>query len=394
MGNTGYKSFETLERYYTDDGTSTGETKPNIVTDPDYIAPFKDEVECPPSARFYNTIQTKTITKNNCDPGYLGSNATLTAYPNQFLSSESVLDANNQAIAWLDANAQIYANNIGTCVLDTTPPIASILAISSITSNSLKLSWTAATDNLGIVGYEIYQNNIFLATTSADTIQYDVTGLSPNASYTYYVKAKDASGNSSYSNLVTVTTTSNILQIPVTNSVIFENKSSNWLTCHDADAATTYYQGNAYLGAANDTSGFTLNRYRGAINTSPITSTPKSAKIRFKFASNTVGNALTFHLFYSNIFSLHAYSQDFQLIDWNDWDSNTFLGSVTVLSNSTSYVEIQLPPSHFYLLTQRQGFNFFLISNGDKNNSNPTSNNRPILSTAIDTGEIYLECEF
>lgn len=117
MGNTGYKFFDTLERYYTDDGTSTGETKPNIKTDPDYIAPFLDEVDCPPSVRFYNTIQTKTVNKNNCQSGYLGNNVTLTAYANQFVSNESVLDANNQAIAWLNSNAQIYANNVGTCTV-------------------------------------------------------------------------------------------------------------------------------------------------------------------------------------------------------------------------------------------------------------------------------------
>ncbi|KAF2342852.1 DUF5977 domain-containing protein [Flavobacterium tistrianum] len=205
MGNTGYKFYETLERYYTDDGTSTGDTKPNVKTDPDYIAPFKDEVECPPSARFYNTIQTKTATRNNCGAGYLGSDVILTAYPNQFVSSESVLDANNQAIAWLDANAHIYANNMGTCILDTIPPSASVLTASSITSNSLKLSWTAATDNLGIVGYEIYQNNVFLTSTTTSILQYDVTGLASNTSYNFYVKAKDTAGNSSTSNTITAT---------------------------------------------------------------------------------------------------------------------------------------------------------------------------------------------
>ncbi|MBS7253500.1 DUF5977 domain-containing protein [Flavobacterium branchiicola] len=394
MGNTGYKFFDTLERYYTDDNTSTGDTKPNIKKDADYIAPFLDEIECLPSARFYNTLQSKTVTKNDCQSGYLGNDITLTAYPNQFVSNQSVLDADNQAIAWLDANAQIYANNVGTCTLDMIPPTASILNASSITLNSLKLSWTAATDNLEIVGYEIFQNDTFLASTSADILQYDVTGLLGSTTYNFYVKAKDAAGNSSKSNLVTVTIAPSTLRIPVTKSVIFENRNSNWLTCHDADAATTYYTGNAYLGAANDTSQFILNRYRGAIDTYNISSTPKSAKIRFKFASNNVGNALTFNLFYSNIFSLHAYSQTFELIDWNDWDSNTFIGSVTVASNSTEYVEININPSYFYLLTQREGFNFFLISNGDKEKTNPpSSNNRPILSTTTDTGEIYLECE-
>ncbi|WDF64514.1 DUF5977 domain-containing protein [Flavobacterium sp. KACC 22763] len=257
MGNTGYKSFEILERYYTDDGTSTGETKLNIKTDPDYIAPFLDEIDCPPGARFYNTKQTKTITRNNCGAGYLGSDAILTAYPNQFVSNESVLDANNQAIAWLEANAQIYANNAGTCVLDNVPPSASVLAASSITSNSLKLSWTAATDNLGVVGYEIYQNNIFLAPTTADTIQYDVTGLSPNTSYSYYVKAKDAAGNSSTSNTITATTNAatadttaptvpaNFWCVPVGS----DNVHLEWTPSEDEDSPINYELSRGFYGS-------------------------------------------------------------------------------------------------------------------------------------------------
>lgn len=117
MQNTGYKSFETLERYFTDDGTSTGETKPNIITDPDYIAPVQDLAECPPNQRFYNTVQTKTVTKNNCDHGITGSAVTVTAYANQFVSNESIVDANNKALAWLEETAQSYANYKGTCTI-------------------------------------------------------------------------------------------------------------------------------------------------------------------------------------------------------------------------------------------------------------------------------------
>ncbi len=72
MENTGYKSFAFLEKYYTDNNTSTEEIKPNVATDPDYIAPVLDTTMCPPINRFYNTQQTKTVTKNNCSPGETG----------------------------------------------------------------------------------------------------------------------------------------------------------------------------------------------------------------------------------------------------------------------------------------------------------------------------------
>lgn len=60
--NTGAKAWTTLEEYYTDDNTLTGQTKPNAVGDPDYRGPENDEVACPipirgctdPSALNYN----------------------------------------------------------------------------------------------------------------------------------------------------------------------------------------------------------------------------------------------------------------------------------------------------------------------------------------------------
>jgi hypothetical protein len=125
MGNTGYKFFASLEQYYTDDNSSVGVTKPNIVTDPDYIAPFLDTTSCPPSTRFYNEVKTLTVTKNDCSSGYAGSSITLTANANQFVSAISVSDANSQADSWLAANAQAYANTSGTCTLDNAITITS-----------------------------------------------------------------------------------------------------------------------------------------------------------------------------------------------------------------------------------------------------------------------------
>jgi len=391
MENTGYKSFETLERYYTDDNTATGETKPNVVTDPDYIAPFPDIANCPPGARFYNTKQTKTVTRNNCSRGYFGSTITFTANPQQFISSESELDANNQAIAWLENNAQVYANYSGTCTLDVIPPSASILTASSITSNSLILSWTPATDDNGIIGYEIFKNDVLLASTVAEIHKYQVTELSTSTAYNFYVKAKDAAGNSGSSNSLSITTLSSTFILPVTTFAIFENTNSNWADCHNATAAQTIYQNNTVLGAAKDGSQYTLNRYRGIIRTYLLPSKPKSAKLKFRFTENTVGNTLNFNLFKAN---LSLQSQYFQLTDWDDWGELNFIGSTTVPSNSTGYNEIVLDAEHLDLQRLREGFDFFLISNGDRNNTIPTSNNRPTLSTTPQTGEIYLECEF
>lgn len=392
MENTGYMSFAFLEKYYTDDNTPTGEIKPNVTTDTDYLAPSLNTTICPPAVRYYNTQQTKTVAKNNCFAGETGTEVELIAYANQFVSSESIIDANNQAIVWLENNAQIYANNLGTCIADSTPPTNPVLSVSSITPDSLLLSWTASTDNGIVAGYDIYKNGVLLSSTSADLLSYTITGLSGSTAYDFYIKAKDASGNSSDSNVLTVTTLPSVLSLAAVKSVIFEKRATSWSESRDAPAADLQHIDNTFIGAGADSLLYYVNRYRGIIDTSSITIKPKSAQIKFKFAENTVGNALTFNLFAANI--LIPLNQAFQLQDWNDWDSTTFINSVSVPINSTAYNEINLTPSQLDLLVSGQAYNFFLISNGDKDSSTPGSNNRPVLSITAETGEIYLECKF
>lgn len=46
-GNTGDKGYTTLQQYNTDTNIATGVTKPNDISDPDYVAPAADDVTCP-----------------------------------------------------------------------------------------------------------------------------------------------------------------------------------------------------------------------------------------------------------------------------------------------------------------------------------------------------------
>ena len=77
---------------------------------------------------------------------------------------------------------------------DTTPPsAASNLAVTTSTSNTISLSWTAATDNVGIASYAIYVNNIFKQNETGTTAT--IAGLTPSTTYSFYVIAKDTSNN-------------------------------------------------------------------------------------------------------------------------------------------------------------------------------------------------------
>ncbi|WP_027380105.1 endonuclease [Chryseobacterium daeguense] len=84
----------------------------------------------------------------------------------------------------------------GTPVADTQAPTAPTnLATNTPNSNSISLSWTASTDNVGIAGYDIYKDGVFYATVSGTTAT--VSGLNPSTTYNFYIIAKDAAGNSS-----------------------------------------------------------------------------------------------------------------------------------------------------------------------------------------------------
>jgi chitodextrinase len=73
------------------------------------------------------------------------------------------------------------------------------------TSSSVSLSWTAATDNVGVTGYDIY-NGTALAGSSTGTT-FTVTGLAANTTYSFTVRAKDAAGNVSAASAAVSATT-------------------------------------------------------------------------------------------------------------------------------------------------------------------------------------------
>jgi chitodextrinase len=83
---------------------------------------------------------------------------------------------------------------------DTLAPAAPAALTSTsgtVTSTGVSISWLASTDNQGVVGYEVWRNNVLLQSTPANQMTFTDAGLSPGTSYTYTVRAIDASGNAS-----------------------------------------------------------------------------------------------------------------------------------------------------------------------------------------------------
>jgi chitodextrinase len=103
-------------------------------------------------------------------------------------------------------NYSLVVTGITTGTADTIVPTApTALAASGTTSTTTNLSWTAATDNVGVTGYDVFQGATLLGTVTTTT--YSVTGLTASTAYSFSVKAKDAAGNSSTaSNILNITT--------------------------------------------------------------------------------------------------------------------------------------------------------------------------------------------
>jgi chitodextrinase len=95
---------------------------------------------------------------------------------------------------------------ITTGSTDTVAPSAPTLTASGTTQTTTNLSWSGATDNVAVTGYNVYQNGVLLGSTTTATT-YSVSGLTASTTYSFTVKAKDAAGNVSIaSNTASVTT--------------------------------------------------------------------------------------------------------------------------------------------------------------------------------------------
>jgi unsaturated chondroitin disaccharide hydrolase len=82
---------------------------------------------------------------------------------------------------------------------DTQPPTApTSLAAIALSASQIRLTWSAATDNIGVAGYRVYRDGgaapIALVTTGTSHVD---GGLLPATTYSYRVAAFDAAGNQS-----------------------------------------------------------------------------------------------------------------------------------------------------------------------------------------------------
>jgi chitodextrinase len=153
---------------------------------------------------------------------------------------------------------------------DTTAPSTPTgLTATAASSSRINLSWAAATDNVGVTGYNVYRNGTQIATLGAVTT-FQNTGLAASTTYTYTVLAFDAAGNASGPSTAASATT----LVPGTTAILA------W----DAVTATNLSGYRIYYGTAPGTYLQSLGQGLNVGNVTTYTVTGLSSGTRYYFA--------------------------------------------------------------------------------------------------------------
>ena len=167
-------------------------------------------------------------------------------------TSTGDIDVSNSTIGTYTITYQVgtcgyYTNSQIIQIIDNIPdteaPIAPTnLIASNTTQTTTSLSWTAASDNVGVSGYDIYQDSNNIASTTNSN--FNVTGLVANTDYSFYIIAKDSAGNvSDASTVLTITTNATVLNYcsSASTNVNDEFISSVQLNTIDNNSGAQFY---------------------------------------------------------------------------------------------------------------------------------------------------------
>ena len=187
-----------------------------LTTAPDTTAPNAPTLSASGTTQTTTNLSWTGATDNVAVTGYdvlrngalIGSTTTATTFAVTGLTASTAYTFNVRA---KDAagNVSLDSNSVTVTTLnpaDTTAPIAPTLSASGTTQTTTNLSWSGATDNVAVTGYDVLRNGALIGSTTTATT-FAVTGLTASTAYTFNVRAKDAAGNVSLnSNTVSITT--------------------------------------------------------------------------------------------------------------------------------------------------------------------------------------------
>lgn len=124
---------------------------------------------------------------------------------------------------------------LDTAVADTEAPDApTAVRTADVTETTAKVAWAEASDNVGVVGYNVYVNDTKVNAELVTATEYDLTGLTPATDYSVEIEAVDAAGNVSEKSEAATFTTA---KTPVTPEPTVVDKTELKATTAKADTA-------------------------------------------------------------------------------------------------------------------------------------------------------------
>ncbi len=141
-------------------------------------------------------------------------------------------------------NYSDYTGTLTVTTVDNVVPTApGTPSFANITGSTATANWAAATDNVGVVGYE-YQLNSGSWQTLANVLTVPLSGLSDSRTYSFAVRARDAAGNpgsaSSNSFRTKDTTLPSAPGVPTFSSVTSSSAVASWGAASDNTGVTGY----------------------------------------------------------------------------------------------------------------------------------------------------------
>ena len=146
----------------------------------------------------------------------------------KYQDGDLVLENNEMYIMFNNELTHIFDHFISLVDFEI-PPTPSNLTARNITETSIDLRWNASTDNSDNITYDIYQDNTIIG-SSTSTTSFNVTDLSANTVYSFFVQARDEEDNISY--------ISNVINIKTLKNTPFSN---------DCSSITKYQNGSIYF---------------------------------------------------------------------------------------------------------------------------------------------------
>ena len=110
----------------------------------------------------------------------------------------------NVALTDAEVAALYAAQNTAPVNTDTQAPSAPLSLSAAVSFTTVTLSWLPSTDNVGVVAYNVFKNNVLILTTTNTSTP--ITGLTATTKFTFGVTAVDAAGNQSAMSTLQVTT--------------------------------------------------------------------------------------------------------------------------------------------------------------------------------------------